>query len=68
MSLLDLMAELSKGMLKSVEIFTLTLIFSLPLGLFVAFGRMSKNPIIKNIIKVYISIMRGTPLMLQLMV
>ena len=68
MSLLDLMAELSKGMLKSVEIFTLTLIFSLPLGLFVAFGRMSKNPVIKNIIKVYISIMRGTPLMLQLMV
>jgi polar amino acid transport system permease protein len=52
----------------SVEIFVLTLIFSLPLGLFVAFGRMSKNIILKNIVKIYISIMRGTPLVLQLMV
>jgi polar amino acid transport system permease protein len=55
-------------MLVSVEIFLLTLLFSLPLGLFVAFGRMSKNFIIRNIVKLYISIMRGTPLMLQLMV
>jgi polar amino acid transport system permease protein len=55
-------------MLVSVEIFTLTLLFSLPLGLFVAFGRMSKNPLLRNIIKIYISIMRGTPLILQLMV
>lgn len=59
---------LSKGMLISIEIFFLTLLFSLPLGLFVAFGRMSKNIVIRNIIKFYISIMRGTPLILQLMV
>ena len=59
---------LSKGMLISIEIFFLTLLFSLPLGLFVAFGRMSKNIVIRNIIKLYISIMRGTPLILQLMV
>lgn len=52
----------------SVQIFAFTLLFSLPLGLFVAFGRMSKNTILKNIVKLYISIMRGTPLMLQLMV
>ena len=52
----------------SVEIFVLTLVFSLPLGFIVAFGRMSKNPIIRTITKVYISIMRGTPLMLQLLV
>ncbi|MBP3853279.1 MAG: amino acid ABC transporter permease, partial [Erysipelotrichaceae bacterium] len=45
-----------------------TLLFSLPLGLLIAFGRMSKNPVIRNIVKVYISIMRGTPLMLQLLV
>jgi polar amino acid transport system permease protein len=63
-----LLVELGKGMLTSAEIFFLTLIFSLPLGLFVAFGRMSKNPLLRNIIKLYISIMRGTPLMLQLMV
>jgi len=63
-----LLLKLSEGMLVSVEIFTLTLLFSLPLGLFVAFGRMSKNPLLRNIIKIYISIMRGTPLILQLMV
>ena len=55
-------------MLVSIYIFVVTLLFSLPLGLIVSFGRMSKNPVISGIIKVYISIMRGTPLMLQLMV
>ncbi len=60
--------QLSKGLLVSVEIFVLTLVFSLPLGFIVAFGRMSKNPIIRTFTKVYISIMRGTPLMLQLLV
>lgn len=55
-------------MLVSIYIFFVTLLFSLPLGLIVSFGRMSKNPVISGIIKVYISIMRGTPLMLQLMV
>ena len=63
-----LLSKLSQGMMVSFEIFCLTLLFSLPLGLFVAFGRMSKNIILRNIIKLYISIMRGTPLMLQLMV
>lgn len=62
-----LLLKLSEGMLTSVEIFVLTLLFSLPLGLFVAFGRMSGNSIIKNVTKVYISILRGTPLILQLM-
>ena len=52
----------------STQIFVVTLVFSLPLGLVVAFGRMSKNPVICAITKFYISIMRGTPLMLQLMV
>lgn len=68
MKLSVLLLQLAEGMLVSTEIFILTLIFSLPLGLFVAFGRMSKNAIIRNFVKFYISIMRGTPLMLQLMV
>ena len=55
-------------MLVSTEIFVVTLLFSLPLGLLIAFGRMSKNKILQGIVKTYISIMRGTPLMLQLMV
>lgn len=68
MAFLTMLGELSAGLLVSVEIFLLTLAFSLPLGLLVSFGRMSKNPVIRTIIKVYISIMRGTPLMLQLIV
>lgn len=47
-------------------IFFLTLIISLPLGLLVAFGRMSKYKIISLPVEFYISVMRGTPLMLQL--
>ena len=56
------------GMVTSIEIFFLTLLFSLPLGLVVAGGRMSKFAPLRWIAKVYISIMRGTPLMLQLIV
>lgn len=68
MSIQMMLLQLGKGMIVSVEIFILTLLFSLPLGLVVAFGRMSKNFLIRTITKVYISIMRGTPLMLQLLV
>lgn len=60
--------QLCKGMLTSIEIFALTLLFSLPLGLLVAWGRMSTIKPIRWLMKVYISIMRGTPLMLQLIV
>lgn len=63
-----MLLQLGKGMIVSIEIFVLTLLFSLPLGLIVSFGRMSKNVIIRWITKIYISIMRGTPLMLQLLV
>ena len=55
-------------MVTSVEIFLLTLLFSLPLGLLVAFGRMSKRKVLSSVVKIYIAIMRGTPLMLQLIV
>lgn len=62
-----LIRELGGGMWISAEIFILTLLFSLPLGLVVAFGRMSKVAPVRWISKLYISIMRGTPLMLQLL-
>lgn len=68
MSLTTMLMQLSGGLLKSIGIFTWTLVFSLPLGLLVSFGRMSKNPLLRTFIKIYISIMRGTPLMLQLLV
>ena len=68
MDLVQILKQLAGGMGTSIEIFAVTLIFSLPLGLLISFGRMSKNPVVRTIVKFYISIMRGTPLMLQLMV
>ena len=68
MSLQLILLQLSEGMLSTIWIFVLTLLFSLPLGLVIAFGRMSRNVILRNITRIYISIMRGTPLMLQLLV
>ena len=68
MNIIDIILQLADGMMVTIMIFVLTLIFSIPLGLVVTTGRMSKNPLIRTIVKVYISIMRGTPLMLQLLV
>ena len=68
MQINTMISQLAGGMLVSTEIFVVTLAFSLPLGLLIAFGRMSKNKVLQAIVKTYISIMRGTPLMLQLMV
>ena len=68
MILSNVIAQLLGGMVTSIEIFLLTLLFSLPLGLLVAGGRMSGFAPIRWLAKVYISIMRGTPLMLQLIV
>lgn len=67
MAISVMLSKLGEGMAVSLVIFVVTLVFSLPLGMLVAFGRMAKNPLIRGIFKVYISIMRGTPLMLQLM-
>ena len=68
MSVQVMMQQLFSGMLITIQIFIFTLLFSLPLGLLIAFGRMSKNMLFRGIAKIYISIMRGTPLMLQLLV
>lgn len=68
MNVMAMTAQLAEGFLVTVEIFALTLLFSLPLGMLVAFGRMSKCRILRIISKAYISVMRGTPLMLQIIV
>lgn len=68
MSFFDICLQLLPGMAVTIEIFLITLIFSLPLGMLIAVGRMSKHKIIQYIFRVYIAIMRGTPLMLQLLV
>lgn len=68
MGISQMLMKLAEGMATSCWIFGITLLFSLPLGMVIAFGRMSKKRIVQGITKIYISIMRGTPLMLQLMV
>lgn len=68
MNLTVVMQQLVGGMGASLLIFVLTLLFSMPLGLAVAFGRMSKFKPLQAIVKVFIAILRGTPLMLQLLV
>ena len=66
MNFWQMVGSLCGGLLTSTEIFALTLLFSLPLGLCIAFGRMSKIGAVRQLFRIYISIMRGTPLMLQL--
>ncbi|WP_317854302.1 amino acid ABC transporter permease [Chakrabartyella piscis] len=71
--LMSIVQQLASGMSASLLIFVLTLLFSMPLGLIVAFGRMSKWGIgkfkpLQLLAKIYISVLRGTPLMLQLLV
>ncbi|MDR0443299.1 MAG: amino acid ABC transporter permease [Treponema sp.] len=64
--MLRLLGIMLKGAGVSLEIFFLTLVFSLSLALPVAFGRMSRNRAVSSIFKFYILIMRGTPLILQI--
>ena len=59
---------MSEGMLRTIGIFVLTLVGSLPLGMIVALLRKSRFSVIRLLIRVYISVIRGTPLMLQLLV
>ena len=65
-ALKKLMSSMQDGMLNTLTIFFLTLVFSIPLGMVVALLRMSKQKIISAPVSLYILIMRGTPLMLQL--
>ena len=59
---------MSAGMLRTCGIFVLTLVGSLPLGLLVAVLRNSKLKVVSTVTRVYIAVIRGTPLMLQLLV
>ena len=60
--------DLLEGFLANCEIFVFTLIFSIPLGLIISFGSMTKFRPVKYITKTIVWIIRGTPLMLQLFV
>ncbi len=60
--------DLLEGFGNTCLLFLLTLVLALPLGLLVAFGAMSKIKVLKSAVKVFIWIIRGTPLMLQILV
>ena len=67
MTLMTMIMKMSEGLGRTCAIFALTLIFSIPLGMIVAWLRMSKNRVISSVTRFIISILRGTPLMLQLL-
>ena len=67
MSLMTIILKMSEGLGKTCAIFFLTLIFSLPLGMIVALLRMSKNRLVSGVTRFFITVLRGTPLMLQLL-
>lgn len=66
MDLVTMITTMGSGFGKTCAIFFLTLLFSLPLGMVIAFLRMSKSKIVSNVTRFVISVLRGTPLMLQL--
>ncbi len=67
MSILTMLSTMGEGMLRTCGIFFLTLLFSMPLGMVVMLLRRSRFKPVQWIMKIYIAIMRGTPLMLQLL-
>ena len=60
--------RLSDSFMLNCKLFILTLLFSLPLGLLIAFGSMSRFQPLRWLVKTFVWIIRGTPLMLQLMI
>ena len=67
MTLMTIILKMSEGLGRTCAIFALTLLFSLPLGMIVALLRMSKNRIVSSVTRFFITVLRGTPLMLQLL-
>lgn len=67
MNLSTIILKMSEGLGNTCAIFFLTLLFSLPLGMVFALLRMSKSKVVSSVIRFIISILRGTPLMLQLL-
>ena len=67
LTLTSLLSQMGGGLVVTGQVFIITLIGSLPLGVLIALGRMSKFKPLAWLMRLYISFMRGTPLMLQLM-
>ncbi|KYH28333.1 MULTISPECIES: amino acid ABC transporter permease [Clostridium] len=65
-NIISLLPQVFEGLKVTLQVFILTLVFSIPLGIVVSIGRLSKNKILNKVTGVYILIMRGTPLLLQI--
>ena len=65
MSFAEVTLELLKGFAVTCQLFILTLVLALPLGLIIAFGSMSRFLPLKYVTKAFVWVIRGTPLMLQ---
>lgn len=63
-----IIGRLSESFLVNIELFVLTLLFAIPLGLVVAFGSMSRLAPLRWLVKTFVWIIRGTPLMLQILI
>ena len=68
MSFMQVSISLAEGFLENCRLFLETLLFSIPLGLIISFGSMSKFKPLSYLVKVFVWCIRGTPLMLQLFV
>lgn len=68
MDFVSVSLKLLQGFLTTFEIFALTLVLALPLGLIIAFGSMTKFKPLKSVIRCFVWIIRGTPLMLQIII
>ena len=66
--LLPVTLQLLSGFGETMKIFLLTLLFSIPLGLVICFGSMSRFTPLRKLVRGFVWVIRGTPLMLQLMV
>lgn len=66
--LLSVSLTLLEGLIVTLELFGLTLLFALPLGLVISFGSMSRCAPLRGVVKTIVWIVRGTPLMLQIMI
>lgn len=65
-NIINLLPQVFEGLKMTLQVFILTLLFSIPLGVLVALGRLSKNKMLSKVTGFYVLIMRGTPLLLQI--
>jgi polar amino acid transport system permease protein len=64
--MINLLPQVLEGLMVTLQVFALTLVLSIPLGIVVSLGRLSKNKILSSVTGFYVLIMRGTPLLLQI--